>query len=78
MTTAILDDSMTRRDAMPVRPGTEAVDVAKRAAAVKGTTPMDYATAVLLEAANRDLDAYARAWVKASTKTKPKPPTEPE
>ena len=78
MATAILDDSMTRRDAMPVRPGTEAVDVAERAVAVKGMTLMDYATAVLLEAANRDVDADARARVKASMKTKPKPPTEPE
>jgi len=63
---AILEDEMTRRDTMPVRLGPEAIEAAKKAASLKGMTLTDYATAVLLESANRDLDEFAKSRVKAS------------
>jgi hypothetical protein len=45
---------------MPVRLGKEAIAAAKKAAALKGKSLTDYATAVLLAAANRDIDAFVR------------------
>jgi hypothetical protein len=61
---------MTKRDNIPVRLGIEAVDIAKKAAALKGLTLADYATDVLLEAANRDLDEFSRARVQATRRTR--------
>jgi hypothetical protein len=62
---AILEDEMTRRDTMPVRLGHDAIEVAKKAASLKGMTLTDYATAVLMESANRDIDEFARDRIKA-------------
>lgn len=70
---AILEDEMTRRDTMPVRLGNEAIEAAKIAASLRGMTLTDYATTVLLEAANHDIDVFARARVKGSAAGEPKP-----
>jgi hypothetical protein len=45
---------------MPVRIKPAAVAVAKKAAGLHGQTLSAYASRVLLEAANRDLDDFAR------------------
>jgi hypothetical protein len=64
---------------MPVRLGTEAIEAAKIAASLKGMTMSDYATAVLLEAANRDIDEWSKARVQAKTrKGRGKPADEEE
>ncbi len=52
---------MPRADTMPVRLGKDAIEVAKKAASLKGMTLADYATAVLLESANRDIDEFAES-----------------
>lgn len=50
---------------MPVRLGNEAIEAAKKAAGLNGETLTSYATRVLLEAANRDIDKFVRERIKA-------------
>jgi hypothetical protein len=45
---------------MPIRIDVEALEAAKIAAAFKGMTVMDYASKVLLEAANKDIEECYR------------------
>lgn len=49
------------RKTMPVRLGHEAIEAAKIAASLKGMSLAEYATAVLLEMANRDIDEWTKA-----------------
>jgi hypothetical protein len=71
MTTLLVGDVMaTKRNDMPVRLGTEAIQAARKAAALKGLTLGEYATTVLLEAANRDLDEFAAGRVQAKKPSK--------
>ena len=65
---AILEEPMSRRDTMPVRLGNEAIEAAKKAAALKGQTLTDYATQVLLRAATDDIDEFVRSHSKATAK----------
>jgi hypothetical protein len=62
MSTA-LDGTMAERErkTMPVRLGYEAIEAAKIAGSLKGMSLAEYATAVLLEAANRDIDEFSKA-----------------
>jgi hypothetical protein len=46
---------------MPIRLSMEAVEAVRIAAPIKGMTLSEYASAVLVEIANRDIDAYAKA-----------------
>jgi hypothetical protein len=60
----VLDDVMAeseRKPTTPVRLEHDAIETAKVAASLKGMTLMEYASAVLLEVANRDIDEYAKA-----------------
>jgi hypothetical protein len=61
------DEAMTEQErrTMPVRLGHEAIEAAKIAGSLRGMSLAEYATTVLLEAANRDIDAYSKARVKA-------------
>ncbi len=55
---------------MPVRLGNDAIEAAKKAAALKGQTLTEYATGVLLAAANHDIDEFVKSHAKASQKPK--------
>jgi hypothetical protein len=55
------------RRTMPVRLGHKAIEAAKIAGSLRGMSLAEYATTVLLEAANRDIDAYSKARVKAKS-----------
>jgi hypothetical protein len=59
----VMDDQMTDRESkkttMPVRLGTEALEAAKIAASLKGMSLTEYATEVLQEVANRDIDQWS-------------------
>jgi hypothetical protein len=63
MSTALKVKPMAKRETMPVRLGLDAMAAARTAATWKGETLSAYATRVLLESANRDLDEFARARV---------------
>jgi uncharacterized protein (DUF1778 family) len=67
---AILEEPMSRRDTMPVRLGNDAIEAAKKAAALKGQTLTEYATRVLLEVANHDIDEFVKSRSKAPRKAK--------
>ena len=49
------------RRTMPVRLGYEAIEAAKIAGSLKGMSLAEYATAVLLEKANHDIDEFSKA-----------------
>jgi hypothetical protein len=71
----VADDVMTERErrTMPVRLGLEAIEAAKIAGSLRGMSLAEYATAALLEAANRDIDRWTHARVQAAAgKGKPK------
>jgi hypothetical protein len=59
----VADDVMAEqeRKTMPVRLGFEAIEAGKIAASIKGMSLAEYATAVLTEAANRDIDEWTMA-----------------
>ena len=61
--TTVMDDVMTEpeRRTMPVRLGYEAIEVGKIAASIRGMSLAEYATTVLIEAANRDIDEWTKA-----------------
>lgn len=54
-------DVMTEKRTMPVRLDVESIREAKLAAATKGLSLTEYASIVLMEAAQRDNDAWAKA-----------------
>jgi hypothetical protein len=56
------------RKTMPVRLGLEAIEAAKIAGSLKGMSLAEYATAVLLERANRDIDEFSEARTQATGK----------
>jgi hypothetical protein len=56
------------RNNMPVRLTRDAIAAAKIAASFKGMTLSQYASTVLVEAANRDIDAWTRARGQVSAK----------
>ncbi len=60
--TTVLDEVMTEpeRKTMPVRLGHEAIEAGKIAASLKKMSLAEYATAVLLDAANRDIDEWTK------------------
>jgi hypothetical protein len=62
MTTA-MDDVMAEpeRKTMPVRLGLDAIEAGKIAASLKGMSLAEYATAVLRETANREIDDWTKA-----------------
>jgi hypothetical protein len=64
----LMKDPQSKKPMMPVRLGAEALEVAKKAASLQGMSLAEYATAVLLEAANRDLDRWSAARAQAVTK----------
>jgi hypothetical protein len=70
--TALMDDVMAEpeRRTMPVRLGHEAIEAAKIAASLKGMSLAEYATTVLLEMSNRDIDEWARARQQGQAKRK--------
>jgi hypothetical protein len=49
------------RKTMPVRLGYEAIEAARIAGSLKGMSLAEYATTVLLDVANRDIDEYFKA-----------------
>jgi predicted DNA binding CopG/RHH family protein len=55
---------------MSIRVGLEALEAAKIAAAYKGLTVMDYVTALVFEAANRDIEEGHRARSAPPVKTR--------
>src|SRR5262249_10749914 len=59
----VADDVMTERErkTMPVRLGHEAIEAAKIAGSLKGMSLAEYATAVLPQPANRDIDQWTQA-----------------
>lgn len=69
---ALLEDEMTRKgqDSMPVRLDVQAIEAAKIAASFKGETLTAYASRVLLDVANHDIDEFVKARSKLSRKTK--------
>jgi len=58
----------SERKTMPVRLGHEAIEAAKIAGSLKGMSLAEYATAVLLEKANRDIDEFSQARAQLSAK----------
>lgn len=76
MESATLEYVMAKKgsDSMPVRLETQAIEAAKIAASFKGETLTAYASRVLLEIANRDIDAF----VKARSKKQPREKTSEE
>lgn len=76
MSTA-LDEVMTEereRRTMPVRLGYDAIEAAKIAASVKGMSLAEYATMVLQEAAERDIDEWTAARKAKAKKPNPRAP----
>jgi hypothetical protein len=70
----LVDDPMTEereRKTMPVRLGYEAIEAAKIAGSLKGMSLAEYATQVLLEAANRDIDEWSKTRAQTAAKRKP-------
>jgi hypothetical protein len=65
-----MEEPMTEpeRKTMPVRLGLEAIEAAKIAGSLKGLSLAEYATAVLLERANRDIDEFSQARALATAK----------
>lgn len=65
MSTCLMDGVMTEperaRQSMPVRLGFEAIEAGKIAASLKGMSLAEYATEVLAEAAERDIDEWTKA-----------------
>jgi hypothetical protein len=63
METAILECEMAGKgkDSMPVRLENKAIEAAKIAASFRGETLTAYASRVLLEVANRDIDEFVKA-----------------
>ena len=57
----VADDVMTERKTMPVRLGYEAIKAAKVAGSLRGMSLAEYATTVLLERANQDIDEWSKA-----------------
>ncbi len=75
MSTGLLEVIMAdERKTTAVKLTQEAVDAAKIAAAFKGLTLYEYASQVLLEAANRDIEEGYRHRAGAAPKPKPKGP----
>jgi hypothetical protein len=71
----LVDDPMTKepeRKTMPVRLGHEAIEAAKIAGSLKGMSLAEYATEVLLEAANRDIDEWSKTRAQTAAKRKPR------
>jgi predicted DNA binding CopG/RHH family protein len=68
MSTVLEVEPMPKRETMPVRLGTEAMETAKIAASLKGMSLSEYATHVLLESANRDIDEFSKARVQGTAK----------
>jgi hypothetical protein len=70
----VMDDPMTDRESkkttMPVRLGTEALEAAKIAASLKGMSLAEYATEVLREVANRDIDQWSETRAEKSKAAK--------
>jgi hypothetical protein len=69
----LVDDPMTEereRKTMPVRLGHEAIEAAKIAGSLKGMSLAEYATEVLLEAANRDIDEWSKTRAQTAAKRK--------
>jgi uncharacterized protein (DUF1778 family) len=64
------EDIMAKKETMPVRLADDAIQIAKKAASLKGMTLSDYASEALLAIANRDIDNFAKERVKASQKPK--------
>lgn len=56
-----------KQETMPMRLGIEAMEVAKIAASLKGLSLVQYATQVLFESANRDIDEFSKARVQGAT-----------
>ena len=61
--TTMMGDVMSEKDrkTMPVRLGHEAIEAAKIAGSLRGMSLAEYATIVLLESANRDIDEWTKA-----------------
>ena len=67
--------SMTK-ETIPVRLNVEAIEEAKVAAATKGLSLVEYASAILLAAARRDNDEWSNARSQGATKRTRKSKTE--
>jgi hypothetical protein len=71
MATAMSDVMAEKeRKTMPVRLGLEAIEAAKIAGSLRGMSLAEYATVVLLEAANRDIDQWSQTRVQTRAKRK--------
>jgi hypothetical protein len=69
---ALLEDEMTRKGqtSMPVRLDMDAIEAAKIAASFKGETLTAYASRVLLEVANQDIDEFVKTRSKKAKREK--------